>query len=91
MSIGTTIAGLALAVPAAYAFSRFKFSGRDPAMFSFLLVQMFPGIIILVPYFMVMKTLGFAQFSSRIDSSILGHCSSVVCLDAQRILRYSTS
>ena len=58
VSIGTTIAGLALAVPAAYAFSRFKFSGRDPAMFSFLLVQMFPGIIILVPYFMVMKTLG---------------------------------
>ena len=61
VSIGTTIAGLALAVPAAYAFSRFKFSGRDPAMFSFLLVQMFPGIIILVPYFMVMK-LWFAQF-----------------------------
>lgn len=58
VSIGTTIAGLALAVPAAYAFSRFKFSGRDPAMFSFLLVQMFPGIIILVPYFMVMKSLG---------------------------------
>jgi len=58
VSIGTTIAGLALAVPAAYAFSRYKFAGRDQAMFSFLLVQMFPGIIILVPYFMVMKTLG---------------------------------
>ena len=27
-------------------------------MFAFLLVQMFPGIIILVPYFLVMKTLG---------------------------------
>ncbi len=58
VSIGTTVAGLALAVPAAYAFSRYRFSGRDPAMFSFLLVQMFPGIIILVPYFMVMKSLG---------------------------------
>ena len=58
VSIGTTVAGLFLAVPAAYAFSRFKFSGRDQAMFSFLLVQMFPGIIILVPYFMVMKSLG---------------------------------
>ena len=58
VSIGTTIAGLALAVPAAYAFSRYKFAGRDQAMFSFLLVQMFPGIIIIVPYFMVMKTLG---------------------------------
>ncbi len=27
-------------------------------MFSLLLVQMFPGVIILVPYFMVMKSLG---------------------------------
>ena len=58
VSLGTTLVGLFIAVPAAYAFSRFKFSGRDPAMFSFLLVQMFPGIIILVPYFMVMKSLG---------------------------------
>lgn len=58
VSIGTTILGLALAIPAGYAFSRFKFSGREPAMFSFLLVQMFPGIIILVPYFLVMKSLG---------------------------------
>ncbi len=58
VSIGTTIAGLAISIPAAYAFSRFKFSGRPQAMFSFLLVQMFPGIIIIVPYFMVMKSLG---------------------------------
>ena len=58
VSLGTTLAGLVLAVPAAYAFSRFKFSGRNQSMFSFLLVQMFPGIIILVPYFMVMKSLG---------------------------------
>jgi len=58
VSLGTTLMGLLLAVPAAYAFSRFKFVGRDASMFSFLLVQMFPGIIILVPYFMVMKSLG---------------------------------
>ena len=58
VAIGTTVLGLALAVPAGYAFSRFDFSGRRQAMFVFLLVQMFPGVIILVPYFMVMKTLG---------------------------------
>jgi len=54
---------LALAVPAGYAFSRFRFRGREPAMFSFLLVQMFPGIIILVPYFLVMKSLGLLNSS----------------------------
>lgn len=63
VSLGTTIMGLALAVPAAYAFSRFKFAGREGSMFAFLLVQMFPGIIILVPYFMVMKTLGLLNTS----------------------------
>ena len=63
VSLGTTLMGLALAVPAAYAFSRFRFSGREGSMFAFLLVQMFPGIIILVPYFMVMKSLGLLNTS----------------------------
>ena len=58
VSIGTTLLGLVVAIPAGYAFSRYKFTGRDASMFAFLLVQMFPGIIILVPYFLVMKTLG---------------------------------
>ncbi|MBJ84453.1 MAG: ABC transporter [Euryarchaeota archaeon] len=63
VSLGTTMMGLLLAVPAAYAFSRFKFKGRQASMFAFLLVQMFPGIIILVPYFMVMKSLGLLNTS----------------------------
>lgn len=58
VSIGTCLLGLTIAIPAGYAFSRFKFTGRDVSMFAFLLVQMFPGIIILVPYFLVMKSLG---------------------------------
>ena len=58
VSVGTTLLGLVVAIPAGYAFSRYKFTGRDVSMFAFLLVQMFPGIIILVPYFLVMKSLG---------------------------------
>ena len=63
VATGTTVLGLAFAIPAGYAFSRFKFSGRTQAMFAVLLVQMFPGVIILVPYFMVMKTLGLLNTS----------------------------
>ncbi|MDE0662061.1 MAG: sugar ABC transporter permease [Gammaproteobacteria bacterium] len=63
VATGTTMLGLAFAIPAGYAFSRFKFSGRSQAMFAVLLVQMFPGVIILVPYFMVMKTLGLLNTS----------------------------
>tara|TARA_Y100000588_G_scaffold314481_1_gene342129 strand:+ start:596 stop:1840 length:1245 start_codon:yes stop_codon:yes gene_type:complete len=58
VSVGTCLLGLTIAIPAGYAFSRYKFTGRDVSMFAFLLVQMFPGIIILVPYFLVMKSLG---------------------------------
>ncbi len=63
VAIGTTIVGLLLAVPAGYAFSRWDFAGRKGSMFLFMLIQMFPGIIILVPYFMVMKTLGLLNTS----------------------------
>ena len=63
VSAGTTVAGLLLAIPAGYAFSRYRFSGRRAAMFLFVLVQMFPGIIILLPYFMIMKSLGLLNTS----------------------------
>lgn len=63
VAVGTTLLGLALAVPAGYAFSRYRFRGREMAMFAFLLVQMFPGVIILVPYFLVMKALGLLNTS----------------------------
>ncbi len=60
---GTTLLGLALAIPAGYAYSRYDFAGRKGLMFVFILVQMFPGIVILVPYFMVMKTLDLLNTS----------------------------
>ena len=63
VAVGTTLVGLLLAIPAGYAFSRYNFSGRKGAMFVFMLIQMFPGIVILVPYFMVMKTLGLLNTS----------------------------
>ena len=63
VSVGTTGLGLSFAVPAGYAFSRFNFSGRKVSMFAFMVIQMFPGVIILVPYFMVMKTLGLLNTS----------------------------
>ena len=64
VAVGTTIVGLLLAVPAGYAFSRYRFSGRGQSMFLFMLIQMFPGIIILVPYFMIMRTLGLLNTSA---------------------------
>ena len=63
VSIGTTILGLSIAIHAGYGFSRYNFYGKKSIMFSFILVQMFPGVIIIVPYFILMKTLGLLNTS----------------------------
>ena len=64
VSIGTTLLGLSIAIPAGYGFSRYHFYGKSTIMFSFILVQMFPGVIIIVPYFILMKTLGLLNTSA---------------------------
>jgi arabinogalactan oligomer/maltooligosaccharide transport system permease protein len=58
VSIGTVALSLLLAGTAAYAFSRFNFFGKSPLMFTFLLVQMFPGVLIIIPYFILLTRIG---------------------------------
>jgi multiple sugar transport system permease protein len=55
VSTATTILSVIVAVPAAYAFSRFKFPGRNFLFFSVLLRNMFPAVIFLVPLFIMMR------------------------------------
>ena len=50
----TTLLGVFLACTAAYAFSRFRFPGRQAGMMSFLVSQMFPGTLMLVPLFIIL-------------------------------------
>ena len=57
VSTGTTLWGLFIALPAGYGFSRFSFRGKRAMMLSFLVVQMFPGAIILIPYYLLMQQL----------------------------------
>ncbi|HSQ70320.1 MAG TPA: sugar ABC transporter permease [Steroidobacteraceae bacterium] len=49
----TTVLGVFLACTAAYAFSRFSFPGRRQGMLSFLISQMFPGTLLLVPLYII--------------------------------------
>lgn len=58
VSIATAFVGMILSSTAAYAFSRFKFPGREGFMMSFLITQMFPNIMMLIPLFIIFKTLG---------------------------------
>lgn len=55
---GTVILGLAFSLTAAYAFSRFRFTGRRFLMLMFLLINMFPLILLIIPLFIIMRQLG---------------------------------
>ena len=57
VSFATTLVGVALATTAAYAFSRFVFVGRKQALASFLITQMFPGVVMAIPLYILLDTL----------------------------------
>jgi multiple sugar transport system permease protein len=61
VSVATTILAVIVAVPAAYAFSRFDFPGRKFLFFAVLLRNMFPAVIFLVPLFILMRLLGLVN------------------------------
>jgi arabinogalactan oligomer/maltooligosaccharide transport system permease protein len=50
----TTVVGVFLASTAGYAFSRFRFPGRRAGLMSFLVSQMFPGVLMLVPLYIIL-------------------------------------
>jgi arabinogalactan oligomer/maltooligosaccharide transport system permease protein len=65
VAAATTILGVFLACTAGYAFSRFNFPGKRAGLMSFLVSQMFPGTLMLIPlYIILVKWLGLG--SSRI-------------------------
>ncbi len=61
VSFATTALGVVVAVPAAYAFSRFRFPGRNLLFYSVLLRNMFPAVVFLMPLFIMMRWLGLVN------------------------------
>lgn len=55
---GTVVIGLIVSVTAAYAFSRFRFRGRKLLMMQFLLINMFPMVLLILPLFVLMRRFG---------------------------------
>jgi arabinogalactan oligomer/maltooligosaccharide transport system permease protein len=62
IAAATTLMGVFLACTAGYAFSRFRFPGRRAGLMSFLVSQMFPGTLTLIPlYIILVKWLGLGS------------------------------
>jgi arabinogalactan oligomer/maltooligosaccharide transport system permease protein len=58
IAVITTVVGVFLAATAAYTLSRYRFPGYRTALNSFLITQMFPAAILLVPIFNIIVKLG---------------------------------
>ena len=58
VAAGTTLLGIFLATTSAYAFSRFRFPGRREGLLGFLVSQMFPGVLMMIPLYVLLDALG---------------------------------
>jgi multiple sugar transport system permease protein len=63
ISTATTVLAVTIAVPAAYAFSRFGFPGRQFLFYAVLLRNMFPAVVFLMPLFIMMRWLHLVNTS----------------------------
>lgn len=70
IACGAVLLGLATSVPAAYSFSRFRFAGRRTLMTGFLVINMFPIVLLIIPLFVLMRTLGLIDTFLGV---IIGH------------------
>jgi arabinogalactan oligomer/maltooligosaccharide transport system permease protein len=58
VSLAVTVTGVALASIGGYAFSRFRFVGRQAMMLSILTTQMFPATMLMLPLYLMIAKLG---------------------------------
>jgi arabinogalactan oligomer/maltooligosaccharide transport system permease protein len=71
----TMVFGIAMSATAGYALSRFNFPGKRPLMWTFLLTQMFPVAILIVPIYTIMADLGLIDTK---PSLIIAYCTVAV-------------
>jgi len=61
ITTSSVLLSVAFTLPAGYAFSRRRFRGQQVSMFSFLLPSMFPGVITIIPQFLLFSNLGLVN------------------------------
>jgi multiple sugar transport system permease protein len=70
VALGAVALGLGVSVPAAYAFSRFRFRARNPLLVGFLVINMVPVVLLIIPLFVLMRQLGLLDTFLGI---VMGH------------------
>ena len=75
VAVFTMIIGIAMSATAGYALSRFNFAGKRGLMWVFLITQMFPVAILIVPIYTIMANLGLIDTKL---SLIIAYCTVAV-------------
>ncbi len=71
----TMLIGVTISATTGYALSRFNFPGRRGLMWTFLITQMFPVAILIVPIYTIMANLGLID---HLASLIIAYCTVAV-------------
>lgn len=88
VATGAVLLGLLTAVPAAYAFSRFRFRGRRLLLLQLLLVNMLPVVLLIIPLFVLMRRLGLLDTHLGV---ILGHATFAIPFSTWLLTSYLAS
>lgn len=88
VATGAVLLGLSTAVPAAYAFSRFRFKGRRLLLVQLLLVNMLPIVLLIIPLFVLMRRLGLLDTYLGV---ILGHATFAIPFSTWLLTSYFAS
>jgi ABC-type glycerol-3-phosphate transport system permease component len=57
VAVATTIIAMAVGLLGAYGFSRYRFPGRKALLWSVLFTQLFPRVVVIVPFFVTLRHL----------------------------------
>lgn len=57
VALASTVISLLIAVFASYGFSRYRFPGRTPLLFSILFIRLLPRVALLVPFYVILSRL----------------------------------
>jgi arabinogalactan oligomer/maltooligosaccharide transport system permease protein len=75
VSAFTMVIGISMSATAGYALSRFNFPGKRGLMWTFLVTQMFPVAILIVPIYTIMADLGLINTKA---SLVIAYCTVAV-------------
>ncbi len=75
VALFTMVIGITMSATAGYALSRFNFAGKRGLMWIFLITQMFPVAILIVPIYTLMSNLGLIDTKA---SLIIAYCTVAV-------------